>query len=74
MRWGVADGLTTVAGLIALADQALSVPRCRFGTCAGTSLTAIFPPDPIRMSDIQNALDAVNECFKGCASLIPCDS
>jgi len=70
---GVSDGLTTLGGLLNLTDQALGVPRCRFGTCSGTSLTAIFPPNPIRMSDIQNALEVVNECFRGCATLIPCD-
>lgn len=70
---GVADGLSTVGGLLALADQALSVTHCRPGTCSSTDATAIFPPNPIRMSDIQNALRVVNECFQGGATLFPCD-
>jgi hypothetical protein len=70
---GVANGLTTVAGLIDLADQALGVPRCRAGTCLGTLTTAVFPPNPIRIVDVMNALQIVNECFRGCATVIPCD-
>jgi hypothetical protein len=70
---GVADGQTTVAGLLAFADQALSVTHCRAGTCTETNDKAVLPPNPIRLSDIENALRAVNECFQGCATLIPCD-
>jgi hypothetical protein len=70
---GVANGLTTVAGLIDLADQALAIPRCRAGSCLGTLTTAVFPPNPIRIGDIATALENVNECFRGCARVIACD-
>lgn len=69
---GVADGLTTVASLLAYADHTLSVTHCRPGTCTETNGKAVLPPNPIRLSDIQNALQVVNECFSGCATVVPC--
>ena len=71
---GVADGITTVGGLIAFADQVLGETHCRPGTCVATSRKAALPPNPIRLSDVETALRAVNECFRGCAAVIPCGS
>jgi hypothetical protein len=70
---GVADGQTTVAGLLAFADQAISVRQCRPGTCTETNGKAVLPPNPIRLSDVENALRAVNECSRGCAALTACE-
>jgi hypothetical protein len=69
---GVEDGLTTVNDLLALADQALSRDCSSVGTCTNTDGTAFAPPDPIRISTIENSLRAVNECFDGGASVIAC--
>jgi hypothetical protein len=68
---GIADGLTSVDDLLALADQGLSQP-CHVGTCARADKNAFAPPDPIRLSAIAAALAAVNECFEGGASIVPC--
>jgi len=70
---GIADGFTSVDDLVALADQALS-QGCRTGTCDRTDRNAFVPPDPIRLSSIATALAAVNECFQGCATIVPCQN
>jgi hypothetical protein len=68
---GVADGLTTVADLLALADQALG-SKCAPRTCAPQDQAAAFPPNPVTRDGFLNALAVVNECFAGCASIVPC--
>jgi hypothetical protein len=72
----LADGMTSVADLLALTDQALSSP-CRLGTCTQTNNFAgdghaFSPPDPTRLIGLQNALQVINECFAGCATVTPC--
>jgi hypothetical protein len=69
---GVADGLTTVADLLAFADQALG-STCAPRTCAPQDQAAAFPPNPVTREGFANALAVINECFAGCATIIPCD-
>jgi cysteine-rich repeat protein len=56
----VADGITTVADLLTLADQALR------------NSLAFNQNDPITRSDIAAALDAINRGFDNCASVVTC--
>lgn len=68
---GVADGLTTVADLLAFADQGLG-STCAPRTCAPQGPAAAFPPNPVTRAGFANALAVINECFAGCAEIIPC--
>ena len=68
---GIADGLTSVGDLLALANQALS-SHCARGTCDDTARSAFAPPNPIRIGSIEVALGSIAECFAGCATVIPC--
>ncbi len=68
---GAADGLNTLGDLIAIADQALAV-ECAPRTCANVDQAAFAPPNPTSRSTLAHALHAINECFAGCATVIPC--
>lgn len=68
---GIADGINTVADLLAIADQALGSP-CTGRTCATTRQAAFAPPNPIARSSITTALQVLSECFAGCADVVPC--
>lgn len=68
---GVADGLTTVADLLAFGDQALG-STCAPRTCAPQDQAAAFPPNPVTREGFANALAVINECFADCATIIPC--
>ena len=57
---GVADGITTVADLAVFADQALRDP------------TSFMPADPVTRSKLTAAMDAINNGFDTCATMIPC--
>ncbi len=69
---GIENGQMTVNDLIAMADQILSADCGSAGSCTNTCGTAFAPPDPIRVCDVAGALDAVNGCFHGGDTLIPC--
>jgi hypothetical protein len=60
---GLEDGLTTVNDLIAQTDEALSADCTRSGVCSDTCGTAFTAPDPIRIGEMELALQAINECF-----------
>jgi hypothetical protein len=55
----IANGVRTVADLIVLADQALRNP------------SAFNTNDPITRSDVNDALNAINVGFDGCATVCP---
>ena len=62
---GLEDGLTTVNGLIAFADSALASDCNGNGICTNTCGTAFAPDDPVRIGEMEWALQAINECFSG---------
>ena len=68
---GVADSFNTLGDLIAIADQALAV-TCAPRTCANVDQAAFAPPNPTSRSTIAHALNTINECFAGGATVIAC--